>query len=619
MRLKINLILLAEILSAPIMGFSASILMGMPTPQKEAIVLIAIQSIIFIVLLLTVINKKLSPIVSWIAGDMSKTEQAKRNVIFIERFFAIAVIYWNTIGAYVAGIEREIVDRQIVMLYSIPGLFLGCVPFIFLLNYTLESGTAGLGLYKGSLLSMKSKLFILAVLVPIGTSMAIVFTTLGNSMKAEELKIQKQQNMSQIVDSIRTDINNGASNQEVGTLIKRELDLDNKGFSLDHLIKLVIITTIVIILFLLILYWVIIKTMYNPINRVIMAFKDLSNNDENINKRLALESKDEIGQLVDYFNTFLIRLSNIINNIKGVSNRVESVSKDVLSMSEISNTNIVQINRETNDLNDSISYNISATEELMAAANEISSATNHLSSSFTELINIGNSSKKYAEDGKRQLDVAINTLTQIYDSVKNSTSNLVNFSSKTQQISAITETISGIAQQTNLLALNAAIEAARAGESGRGFAVVAGEIRKLSETTSRSISMINEIVNNIKGSVGTVVGQMESNNSSIELGIKEVMAATEVLGEIVNAYMQMNTRVKDFDDVVKSEVNAITNVESCIKSVVAVTEQQSKKSINIVSVIKEEEAVVKKLSGASDDLKNIISELKVASDKIYAN
>jgi methyl-accepting chemotaxis protein len=59
-------------------------------------------------------------------------------------------------------------------------------------------------------------------------------------------------------------------------------------------------------------------------------------------------------------------------------------------------------------------------------------------------------------------------------------------------LSAMTDTIRGIARQTEILAINAAIEAARAGEAGRGFAVLAGEVRRLATQSNESAAKINQ-------------------------------------------------------------------------------------------------------------------------------
>ena len=64
-------------------------------------------------------------------------------------------------------------------------------------------------------------------------------------------------------------------------------------------------------------------------------------------------------------------------------------------------------------------------------------------------------------------------------------------------LSAMTDTIRGMARQTEILAINAAIEAARAGEAGRGFAVLAGEVRRLATQSNDSAAAINQDISRL--------------------------------------------------------------------------------------------------------------------------
>lgn len=127
--------------------------------------------------------------------------------------------------------------------------------------------------------------------------------------------------------------------------------------------------------------------------------------------------------------------------------------------------------------------------------------------------------------------------TKVVEEVKNT-------SDQCNNTDDIIKFIEGIAKQTNLLGLNAAIEASRAGDLGRGFGVVASEIRKLSGSSTQSITEINTILKSIKDSVGKVekiIGismtsaeKQEQAITQIVHSVKELNKSAEILAEMAS-------------------------------------------------------------------------------------
>lgn len=91
--------------------------------------------------------------------------------------------------------------------------------------------------------------------------------------------------------------------------------------------------------------------------------------------------------------------------------------------------------------------------------------------------------------------------------------------------------VKNVASQTNLLGLNAAIEASRAGELGRGFSVVANEIRKLSNSSSASISEITTTLQKIQVSVNKIA--------------EGITATTDTFKEQLSQIQHMNAELQN--------------------------------------------------------------------------
>ena len=140
--------------------------------------------------------------------------------------------------------------------------------------------------------------------------------------------------------------------------------------------------------------------------------------------------------------------------------------------------------------------------------------------------------EKVAEHGAEVIQQTAREMRQIADNIGASAKLVGQLGERSEQITAIVNTIRGIADQTNLLALNAAIEAARAGEQGRGFAVVADEVRLLAQNTGKSTKEIAGMIEKIQAGVRETVESMRSGVQEVNEGVEMAGTAGQAIIEI---------------------------------------------------------------------------------------
>ncbi|MBU3114484.1 methyl-accepting chemotaxis protein [Clostridium lacusfryxellense] len=118
-----------------------------------------------------------------------------------------------------------------------------------------------------------------------------------------------------------------------------------------------------------------------------------------------------------------------------------------------------------------------------------------------------------------------------------------------EEITEVTNVISGISKQTHLLALNASIESARAGEAGKGFNVVAKEVSKL------AVGSADAVV-----SIGKLISSLQNETEITIKNVRDIGTKIEQESEIVSSSMDAFNKIQSQITLVTNDVTAITNL-----------------------------------------------------------
>ncbi len=324
------------------------------------------------------------------------------------------------------------------------------------------------------------------------------------------------------------------------------------GLNLSNFIKAqnkiiyhnIIYTIILAIIAGILIYWYTKNNILKPMQACLQCIDEIA--DGNLNTKVEIKNKDEIGKLAKGIN-------HMIENLKNLAKKANYSTKNIEKTEE-------KISSACNEL---LNISLEAKEKvniLFKASQENKERITQLASANEEItVTVQNTSQNVENTAKM--------LQQVTEEVENAINVISQLNKHFAKIEEVVSFISKIADQTNLLALNATIEAARAGEAGKGFAVVANEVKELAKQTANAT---DKIVNNIQNLRNLVEGSVDAIHKVDNMinplkELSENMASA--MEQTAHATQEISLQSQEVSNSTLESLNSFKEIEKAIEKV----------------------------------------------------
>jgi CHASE3 domain sensor protein len=209
----------------------------------------------------------------------------------------------------------------------------------------------------------------------------------------------------------------------------------------------------------------------------------------------------------------------------------------------------------------------SAMAEISTTISELLATSRQIAESAQRVAHNAEQTTNSARSGHGTVDLTQDSITGIRRQVDQIVSHMLELGRKSQEIGAVLDIVSELAEQTNILAINATIEAAGAGDAGKRFAVVAEEIRKLADRVGGSTKEVRTLIDDVRSAVNTTVMATETGSKSVDAGTRQFGDVASIFKQIANLLATTTDAAREIELSTKQQATAVEQVNAAIASV----------------------------------------------------